>query len=207
MTRRRIRAGIIGAGLMGRMHAAAARRAGVDIAAISDPDLVRAQKLAASFGSCDALGIDQMLALGLEVIHVCTPPQQHFDTCQAALRARSHVLCEKPIAQNAAQVGVLLELAAAQAVQLCPVHQFPFQRGVKKLESNVTKLGTVRHVHAEICTAGGTGMDDERRHQVALDILPHPLSLFRVFAAGALEKVDWRVASPCPGELLVAGVR
>ena len=49
-------------------------------------------------------------------------------------------------------------------------------------------------------------MVDDRRHQVALDIIPHPLSLFGMFSTRALREVEWNVSTIGYGELIVSGV-
>ena len=203
-----MRAGIIGAGLMGRVHTAAAKRAGATVVAVSDSDSERAKSLAASIGApCETVEIARMTESGfVDVVHICTPPGQHAAPAEAALRSRINVICEKPIAQTSAEVEMLFALAKESNVQLCPVHQFPFQRGIQKIIDQASSLGTIRHLNAEICTAGGAGMSDLDRHQVALDILPHPLSLFALFTSGPLSEVDWKVSAVTYGELLVTGV-
>ena len=203
-----VRAGVIGAGLMGRVHAEAAKRAGATIVAVADPDMERATKLARSIGgSCEAIAADRITVPGfVDAIHVCTPPNEHFAVCEAALRSGVHVICEKPVAPESREVEALLAVARQSRVHLCPVHQFPFQSGMRRIVEQALSLGTVKHMHAEICTAGGEGMSDERRHQVALDIIPHPLSLFAAFATTPLQNVEWSVSTVSYGELIVSGV-
>ena len=208
MTHRPVRAGVIGAGLMGRVHVEAAARAGATIVAVADPDAERARKLAQSIGgSCQAVAAERITAPGfVDALHVCTPPGDHFAACESALRSGIHVLCEKPVAPAAREVEALLALARESRVHLCPVHQFPFQSGMRRIVEQASSLGTVKHMHAEICTAGGEGMSDDRRHQVALDIIPHPLSLFGVFSTTRLQDVEWRVSTVSYGEVIVSGV-
>ncbi len=208
MTRPPVRAGVIGAGLMGRVHADAARRAGATIVAVSDPDSNRGRILAASIGaSCESVTSDQLTASRfVDVLHVCTPPDEHYAVCDSALRSGINVICEKPLAQTAGEVQTLLALADESGLQLCPVHQFPFQRGIRRVVEHASSLGTVRHVIAEMCTAGGEGLDDAGRHRIALDILPHPLSLFGIFTTRPLRDTEWRVSAARGGELVISGV-
>lgn len=203
-----VKAGIIGAGLMGRVHARAAMRAGAIVAAVADPDAGRARELASSIGSsCEALTIDALLgSRRVGVVHVCTPPDEHFAICKAALTSGAHVICEKPVAQTGIEVETLLRLAQAGGLQFCPVHQFPFQHGIQDVVANAARLGSVRHVSAEICTAGGAGMFPVARHQIALDILPHPLSLYRLFARQPLGDIDWKVSCSGHGEIAATAV-
>lgn len=208
MTPRPLRVAIVGAGMMGRVHAEACRRNGALVTAVSDPDFARATKLGGELGGAVAvLPLDKLLGLtGLDAVHVCTPPDSHYQICADALRRGLHVLCEKPIAQTAAEVGELLEIARSSSLVLCPVHQFPFQRGVQKIVERTDLLGRVLHLSAEMCTAGGDGLSPELRHQVALDLLPHPLSLSRALGAVDLQDVAWRVSCSSPGELIISGI-
>ena len=203
-----VRAGVIGAGLMGGVHARAAIRAGAVIEAVADSDSGRARELAASLGrSCEPMTIDDLLrSRRLDAVHVCTPPTEHYALCEAALAAGKHVMCEKPVAQTASEVEALVRLARTSGVQFCPVHQFPFQRGMRDLMTHANRLGPVSHVSAEMCTAGAVGMSPAARHQVALDILPHPLSLFKLFASESIGTVDWKVSCGAHGEIAVIGV-
>lgn len=203
-----VKAAVIGAGMMGRVHASAAARAGAVVEIVADADPSRARALAASIGSwCQAMDIGELLAARrATVIHVCTPPAGHFATCTEALKMGANVICEKPVASDGRQVEALFDLARENNVQLCPMHQFPFQRGIQRVLSSGDRLGVVRHVSMEICTAGGSGLPGDARHQIALDILPHPLSLFRIFAEHPLANIEWKVSCASKGELAVTGV-
>lgn len=202
-----VKAAVIGAGMMGRVHALAAARAGAVVEVVADSNPSRARALAASIGSwCEAMETGELLAARrATVIHVCTPPDEHFATCTEALKIGANVICEKPVASDAQQVEALFDLARDNNVQLCPMHQFPFQRGIQRVLSSADRFGTVRHASMEICTAGGSGLSGDARHQIALDILPHPLSLFRLFAKHPLAGVEWKVSCASKGELAVTG--
>lgn len=203
-----IKVAVIGAGLTGSQHAAAAKRVGASVIAVTDPDPGKALRLASSLGgSCIPMTSEELTARAhADVVHVCTPPSTHGAIVGAVLHAGMHVICEKPLAQTAQEVNALLEMARARSLQLCPVHQFPFQQGMQKVLTRAESLGTIRHIEAEICTAGGEGMSDIDRHQVTLDILPHPLSLSRSFLPQPLSHCDWKVSMVTHGEIIVTGV-
>ena len=75
-----MRAGVVGAGLMGGWHAAAAARAGARIAAVIDPDVGRARRLAQKYrGATSAALLEEVLSpSSLDVLHVCGEGV-HFD--------------------------------------------------------------------------------------------------------------------------------
>jgi predicted dehydrogenase len=103
------RVGMLGAGFMARTHTLAARVAGAGLEAIASSSPERGAEAAASLGYARSLSADELLAEGLPFVHVCTPNQSHVDYARTALRAGSHVICEKPLATSAAEA---LDLAA-----------------------------------------------------------------------------------------------
>lgn len=200
-----LRAGIIGAGLMGRWHAAAVRRAGHTVSAIHDADTSRARALASACGATSAATIDALLT-GVDVVHVCSPLATHVTLASRALASGCAVVCEKPLASRAAEVRGLYTLAATHARLLVPTHQFLFQRGVRDAIRQLPSLGPLLHIDLTACTAGASGRDAAGAEAVALDVLPHPMSLVERVAPGALDAMAWQVADTPPGELRIGGV-
>ncbi len=199
---------VIGAGLMGRWHAANARRLGARVVAIVDPDQARALRLARDHGARALPDLRQLQEkLGATIAHVCTPLASHYDTCRTLLESGWHVLCEKPLTPTTAQARELLDLAEGAGRHLCPVHQFAVQRGVEALLRRRSSLGPFRQVAFTFCTAGANADVAGDRDTLLLDVLPHPLSILRrLFPASALAGVEWSVTHPEQGEMLLTGI-
>jgi predicted dehydrogenase len=110
-----VRVGIAGAGFIGGVHARSARLAGAQLVGVSasTPESARAAAgpLGAerSFDSSDELVRDP----GIDGVHICTPNHLHLPLAEAALAAGKHVICEKPLAMDAAGAARLVEAAAA----------------------------------------------------------------------------------------------
>jgi predicted dehydrogenase len=104
---------MLGAGFMARTHTIAARAGGARLAAIASSSPERAARAAEQLGYEQALAADELLARRLPVVHVCTPNGSHVGYARAALRAGSHVVCEKPLATNAAEARELAAEASA----------------------------------------------------------------------------------------------
>jgi predicted dehydrogenase len=201
-----LRAGIVGAGLMGRWHAHAIRHAGGRVVAVVDRDLGRAGALAGRLPERPAAGTDVERALRehrIEVLHVCTPVATHEAIAQLAIEAGIHVLVEKPVAPDADTAERLHHLADARGVLLCPVYQFLFQSGVLAAQRALPRLGAIRQFDVVTCSAGAGGGTDAERESVALDILPHGLALARRLIGPSFADADWRVGGGPPGELRV----
>jgi predicted dehydrogenase len=198
---------IIGAGLMGRWHAETAHRLGSRVVAVVDADPGRASLLANRFGSRPFTSTDSMLAvLNPVVAHVCTPTETHVASTKRLLDAGCHVLCEKPLAADAANVQLLLDHATTAGLRLCPVHQFVLQRGVNEVVSRLEELGDIRHIGFTFCSAGGQRVSDATLDQVILEIVPHALSvLARILAPTGLSNTSWHTVTPASGELLAIG--
>ena len=64
--------------------------------------------------------IDQLLAsdVAIDAVSLCTPPQGRFQQAYAALKARKHVMLEKPPGATISEVQALERLAQAQRVTL-----------------------------------------------------------------------------------------
>ncbi|MBA2260863.1 MAG: Gfo/Idh/MocA family oxidoreductase [Acidobacteria bacterium] len=201
----RIRVAVIGAGLMGRWHAYAAVRSGARVTAVVDSDQSQADRLAARYPGCRAIS-DLATALELsDVVHVCTPTETHVPLARAALTAGKHAVVEKPLASSATDTAALLSLAASHGVFVCPVHQLVFTDGVRRAHTSMQRIGPVRHVGFVLCSAGAAGAGPGAPGRVALEVLPHPLSIIARLFPDALGHAAWSVRHPAPGEIRVLG--
>ena len=205
---RGLRAGIVGAGLMGRWHANAIRKAGGHLLAVSDIDIGAARRLATGYHAAESFSdISQMLnQIKLHVLHICTPSFTHYKLAELAIEAGLQVIIEKPIAPTAVETERLVNQAVDRGVLICPVHQFLFQDGVRQARELLPRIGRVVHMEGTFCSAGGVGLDRQQLDEIVADILPHPLSLMQVFLPKGLSKEDWVAVRPGGhGELRAVG--
>lgn len=110
-----IRAGIVGTGFMGGVHARAIRAAGATITQVSAHSLESARRGAHQMGAARvAQSTEELIhAEDVDVVHVCTPNHLHASIAEQALRAGKHVVCEKPLATTTEDAAHLAELAAS----------------------------------------------------------------------------------------------
>ena len=197
---------IVGAGLMGRWHAHAVRQCGGKVLAVVDADAATANALASQLGGAIAYpSLDVALAKHAPTfVHVCTPAATHVESAQTALNVGCHIIVEKPVAPTAALTRGLLQLADAKARLLVPVHQFPFQHGVRTLVGQLPLLGDIAHMDVGLASAGA---DAQRANAdgVAADIVTHCLSLAQTILRCELPLAGWAVACPGAGEWRVSG--
>lgn len=203
-TTRSLSAVIVGAGLMGRWHADAARRAGAKVVGVVDLNADRAAALARKVQSARTFErIDEAVRdMAVDVVHVCTPLAMHESVARAALVAGCHVLVEKPLTTDLASAEALLSLAVERRLLLCPVHQFLFQRGAIEAARELERIGPLRHLEMAVCSVGAD-MQPDLRDQVALEILPHALAFAARFCRDSMGYADWFCERPAEGELIV----
>ncbi|GGH98896.1 Gfo/Idh/MocA family protein [Arthrobacter liuii] len=109
-----LRAGIIGTGFMGSVHAHAVRAAGGEVTAVAGSSQASAEAAASALGARTAAESAEALIAraDVDVIHICTPNATHADLARKAIAAGKAVICEKPLATS---VGDALELTALAA--------------------------------------------------------------------------------------------
>ena len=187
---------------MGFWHAHAIKQAGGEITAVLDLDSGAATRLAKKFAGTQIFSnLTELLAAGkLDVLHICTPAESHFELAAAALACGLHVLIEKPMTPTAAEAECLYEFASERRLLICPVHQFLFQRGVKNARTVLPLIGRLLHFEAAFCSAGAEVKKAPDPNSVISEILPHPLSLMQLFAPGCLREDAWITGRPAVGE-------
>lgn len=104
----RVRIGLIGAGVMGQIHARCIS-SHVDratLVAVADLNHGKASGCADEFGASGAYaGCREMLAdASIDAVVICTPGKTHAEIIEAAANAGKHIFCEKPIDWDLAAV-------------------------------------------------------------------------------------------------------
>ena len=117
-----LRAGIIGAGWIGRQHAETINgRDDIEVAAVCDTDAERAGEAAALSGARVFSDWRQMLDdAALDVLWVCTPPRTHAAPAVAALDAGLPLYLEKPIARSLDDAAQIVA-AADRGTTVCTI--------------------------------------------------------------------------------------
>jgi predicted dehydrogenase len=194
------RVAILGAGLMGRWHAHAARAVGGRIIGVADPNLDAARRVAGPRASVYP-GLEAMLDSDRpDVLHICSPSATHLPALTQALDRGVPVLVEKPLAASAAETRDLYEVSKRAGVLLCPVHQYAFQDCLAPVCATPSRCGTVQRIELVFHSAGATDVDPSEWPQTAADILPHPFAiLYRLIPDHAQAVADWNITALEPG--------
>jgi predicted dehydrogenase len=119
----KLRAGVLGAGAFGRIHARKyAEDARVSLAGIFDPDDERARELANTHGVEAFASIDALLA-AVDIVTIASPPSLHGAAAAQALGMGKHALIEKPLATDARVGAALVKTASDKGLVIACGHQ------------------------------------------------------------------------------------
>ena len=109
------RVGVIGAGSIAQAcHLPGyARSEHAQLVAFADPEPERHKEMAKLFGEMKGYAHykDMLNKEKLDVVSVCTPNKYHKEAATAALEAKCHVLCEKPIAMTLKETDCIIAAA------------------------------------------------------------------------------------------------
>ncbi len=129
---------VAGAGGMGSVHIRNyAHIEGCKVIAVCDPTEAGAA-IGKEIGASVYADINEMLAQAdVDVVDVCTPTFLHKEHVLAALRAKKHVICEKPIALSVADAESMFALAKQNGVGLYIAHSVQYMPETQVLRSLV----------------------------------------------------------------------
>ena len=144
--------GFIGAGFARSTQAPAFRaHPDANLVAVCSGSRESAQKMATEFDLphvCETP--EELVALDdVDLVVISAPPHIHHPATLAALAAGKHVLCEKPMAMNAAEAAEMASAAAAHVRQLAIIdHELRFNPTWRKMKHLVDDgfLGEIYHV-------------------------------------------------------------
>ncbi len=125
MTDTLVRGCIIGAGYMGKTHAAAYRSIPhARITAIVDGNMEKAREIASFHDGCTIYS-DWRLMLEKEkpdFVDVCLPSSMHRDAVVSSLESGSHVIVEKPFALELADIDAMISASERSGKRLMVAH-------------------------------------------------------------------------------------
>jgi predicted dehydrogenase len=121
-----LRAGIIGAGFIGAVHAHAVRAAGGVVTRVAASTPERSAAAAERLGALAPASTGEELidADDVDVVHICTPNSLHAPLAHRTLAAGKPVLCEKPLATMLSDATSLAAAAGDRVATVPFVYRF-----------------------------------------------------------------------------------
>jgi len=134
----------------------------------------------------------------IDAVLVTTDGSQHGDVVRAALRAKKHVLVEKPFVGSVAEARELVDEAAALNRTLMVSQNYRFFPAVRAVQHLVEgqELGKLLHVDIEFHRFSPTGRHLHWTHPLLLDMGIHHFDLMRAIIGREPRTVDCRAWKP-----------
>ena len=194
-TAKKLAWGILSTGRIAREFALGLRQSERSrLAAVGSRARTGAEAFAAEFGCDRAHGsYDDLLAdPDVEAVYIATPHPWHKEWAVAAARAGKHVLCEKPLAMDAAGAEAIVEAAREAGVFLMEAFMYRCHPQTRKVVELVRggAVGDVRMVQASfgfkaVRDPAGRLFDPALGGGAILDIGCYPVSFSRLIAGAA----------------------
>lgn len=143
-----LRFGVIGVGEMGTFHAETLRyhTPGASLVAVADPNLGRAQALAAELQISAFESLESLLnKTEIDAVVISSPPKFHGDAIRSAAAARKQIFCEKPLAITLDDADSALEAVANARVNLQVGHMRRYDPGYADAKRRIDE-GTIGRV-------------------------------------------------------------
>ncbi|HSG77030.1 MAG TPA: Gfo/Idh/MocA family oxidoreductase [Burkholderiales bacterium] len=184
MTKKTLRAAVVGVGYLGQFHAEKLAAApGVELAAVVDADPARAKNIAAKHG-CRALTDPGALAGEVDLVSIAVPTEHHHAAALPFLEAGVHVLVEKPIATTLAEADALIAAAKKSRALLAVGHLQRFNPAFRALAAAFAKPLFIDCERLSGFKQRGIDVD------VVLDLMIHDLDLALSLAGSEVAQVS-----------------
>lgn len=207
-----MRIGVLGGGMMARVHLASlARIAGAEVVRVGAQEVTEgartlAGQLGAKVGDPEELWAED----GLDALIVATPTDTHWGAVHAAIERGWNVLCEKPFAREPAEAQALAAAGAKGGVKIAVGHvvrYFPPYAGIRDAVANgeIGTPGVARCVRANLPPAGAEGWyrDCERSGGALFDMGIHDVD-WLLWTLGPVERVAATVSGGADGNVAMA---
>jgi predicted dehydrogenase len=143
-----LRWGVLGAArIAGGALIPALRYLRSEIVAVGCRDLVRGRGFAHAHGIAEVMGYDELIAReDIDVLYNALPNHAHAPWTIRALQAGKHVLCEKPLALSADEVGAVTAASRASGKLVLEAFMYRFHPQIDRLRELVASgaLGPVK---------------------------------------------------------------
>jgi len=136
----RFRAGLVGTGFIGRVHAHAVRAAGGEVVAVigSGPESTARGVQAVGAGR-GASCLDELVsAQDVDVVHICSPNHTHVEVAEAVIAAGKPLICEKPLATSVADAQRMTDLATDAGVLAFVPFVYRFYAAVREARERIS---------------------------------------------------------------------
>ncbi len=181
---RKIRAGVIGVGYLGKHHARIySSIPGVKLIGVSDINRDIGMEVAKNLGISFYESPSKLLK-EVDAVSISTPTSTHYKLTKEVLLSGKHTLVEKPITEKVEEASEIIDLAKSKGLilQIGHIERFnPAIIAVSKLINNPLFIEAQR-----IATYNERGTDVA----VVLDLMVHDIDIILAFIHSKVNKID-----------------
>ena len=154
--------GIIGAGSVGKRHAAAfsSLAAEAGLIGVVDTDGNRAAGIAGEIGTKHYTDYRELLSQKPDLVVVCTPHFLHREIGEAAAKAGCHILMEKPLAHTLEDAVALAEVCQKENVKLAVSFLHRYRQELKRAQQLIS-TGEIGALEMSVDIFGNPGDADD----------------------------------------------
>jgi len=203
---KKLQVGVVGVGSFGRNHARVYRELadeGVELAAVVDADISRAQAVAAEFGGQAFGSVGEMLAAcpAVKAMSVAVPTVAHLATARELMERGVDVLIEKPLAFTLAEADALIGLAKQHGRVAQVGHLERFNPAVRATWALLTRPMFFEVHRLSVFTPRSLDVD------VVLDLMIHDLDIVLKMANSPVRELRAVGLPVLTGKVDIASVR
>jgi UDP-N-acetylglucosamine 3-dehydrogenase len=189
---RRLRAGVVGVGVMGSNHARVlAELPGVEFVGVADPDRVQAHSVAQALGCAEFPDFEALLDAGAEAVTIAAPTHVHQEIALACIARGVHVLVEKPIASTIEEGRAIVAAARRAGVTLMVGHVERFNPAVQAIKDALRG----EDILSIAITRVGPFPPRMSNVGVVIDLAVHDIDLIRWFTDSEIVEVQPQLSS------------
>ena len=206
MNNEKLQVAVVGVGSFGRNHARVYRELaeeGVELAAVVDASLGRAQSVAAEFGGQAFGSVNDMLAAcpGVKAVSVAVPTVAHLAVARELMERGVDVLIEKPLAFSTAEADALIALAKQHGRVAQVGHLERFNPAVRATWALLTRPMFFEVHRLSVFTPRSLDVD------VVLDLMIHDLDIVLKMANSPVRELRAAGLPVLTGKVDIASVR
>jgi predicted dehydrogenase len=119
---------------------------------------------------------------------VATPAETHYAIAKKIIKAKKHVLIEKPMSLTIEDAEDLVKLADKHAVNLMAGHLLLFHPGIIKVKEliNSGRIGKLQYIYSNRLNLGQV----RTKENVFWSLAPHDISIFQYFTDSYPEEIQ-----------------
>jgi myo-inositol 2-dehydrogenase / D-chiro-inositol 1-dehydrogenase len=189
-----MRVGIVGAGTMGGVHAAAWKSTDAELVGVMSKNGGAALELSQKYAT-EVFDSYEALLKQVDIIDICVPTDFHRDMVLQAAKAGKHVVCEKPIALTVEDGQAMIGACNAASVRLfiaMVVRFFPQYRAAQQTVVNgqVGEIGVMRFKRVSYQPTGDEAWftNEARSGGMLVDLMIHDFDYAR-WLGGEVKRV------------------